>query len=645
MSASSGASYAQSNRLFSLILAAVMLLGTACILGLMIFVNYSGSAYQVVQGTVTIPVPVEGSLPSPITGAWIRYEGCHTPDELDGLTGIPVGDIRSIRVDGNATYQFFIRTDQDFYFNQVVSSRLTLWINGTEVLSETGEKLNRAQYDSLKKYANGTDTYSVVARLDSGPRKTYGYWGLLLGTHKQILNQMNIQTLLDLSLVGMYLMMLIACIALYAQKTSERYLLLLSFVTVMSLLRWLPQIRFAPLIHPGLNSIFYSDLFVFVRFFLFRQFVSERIWKKLLPFAGMTAALWLISYCTHDVVRMCLFLCCYVLTEGAAIVSGLSARRPGNRILAAGWCVNLSIELFYLLLNAGLLPQGVIDICIRPMPHGRLIYLIAFFIAIFGIFARKFRIADDLTERLDLRVQEQTAALLETNRQLSHAKAVKQNFMADIAHDLRNPLFAMGGYLDLLNRAMPQRTDAQARYLKRLDTKLQDMTQMVNDLLYMARLEDGRIEFHFTEFSLPDMLETVAADGRAKIHDKHITIEVAADSLPDRMTGDSFRLREALDNLLSNAIRYSHDGGVITLSARNEENSMLSLSVQDYGDGITPEALAGIFERYSAKGERGENGLGLAICREIVRIHRGEISVQSTPGAGTRVTILLPRQL
>ena len=466
----------------------------------------------------------------------------------------------------------------------------------------------------------------------------------MLGSRRQIAFQMNVQLLLDLSLVGMYLMMLIACIALYAQKTSERYLLLLAFVTVASLIRWLPQIRFEPLIRQGAAGFLYSDLFVFARFFLFRQFIGDAAWKRLWPAAGLTALCWLAAYGAGRIVGMSVFISGYLLVEGAAIASGLLCRRPGNGVLAAGWCVNLSIELFYLLLNAGLLPQGRIDICIRPMPHGRLLCLVAFFIAIFGIFARKFRVADDLSERLDMRVREQTEALRESNRQLAHAKAVKQEFMADVAHDLRNPLFAMGGYLDLLGKAMPERTKLQERYLQRMDGKLQDLTQMVNDLLYMARLEDGRIEFHFTRFSLRELLKGAAADARAKGQDRKICVEACAGCAPEYITGDSFRLREALDNLLANALRYSPDGGCIEVWAQEEEG-WIRICVQDHGEGMSQKALAGIFKRYSAGGERGENGLGLAICHEIVKRHKGTMEIDSAPGAGTCVAVRLPIRL
>ena len=622
----------------------IMALCAAALFLLMLLLNRSSPVYFVRQGSVSIDAPAAGSWPCPVTGQWLRYEGCHEPKELSGLAAAPVEDVRTIRVDGNATYAFTIQTDEPLYFNQVVSS-VTLWINGREVRSETGEKLNRAQYGALARYSDGSGLFRVVVRLPAGTRRANGYWGLVLGTKQQILYQMNLQTLLDLSLVGMYVMMLIACVALYAQKTSERYLLLLALVTVLSLIRWLPQIRFAPLIHPDSGGLLRSDLSVFVRFFLFRQFMDGRVWKKLLPAAGVAAGLWLLSYCLGNVVWMGAFLCCYLLLEGAAIASGLLSRRSGNCVLAAGWAVNASIELFYLGLNLGLLPQGMVDICLRPMPHGRLLSLIAFFVATFGIFARKFRIADDLTERLDQRVQEQTAALTESNRQLAHAKAVKQNFMVDVAHDLRNPLFAMGGYLDLLNKAMPERTPPQERYLERMDKKLSDITKMVNDLLLMARLEDGRIAFHFTEFSLPELLENVAADGRAKARERGILIEVHAQSAPARMTGDSFRLREALDNLLSNAIRYSPDDGTIELRAAKEPDGMLSLSVQDHGAGIEEQALQTIFERYSACGERGENGLGLAISREIARKHSGDLRIESAPGVGTKATLWLPQTL
>jgi two-component system sensor histidine kinase BaeS len=235
---------------------------------------------------------------------------------------------------------------------------------------------------------------------------------------------------------------------------------------------------------------------------------------------------------------------------------------------------------------------------------------------------------------------------------LARANKVRRQMTADIAHDLRTPLTVITGYIESLRdgvlKPSPARLDAmydEAQHLQRL----------VEDLRMLSLADAGELPLNRQPVSPRALLERLAAAYRHQAERQNIALHVrparrAEPDLPEiaerQINVDPERMMQMLGNLVSNALRYTPEGGQISLGATQRGDDVL-LTVQDNGAGIAAEALPHIFERFyrgdpSRQQQNGESGLGLAIAKSIVEAHGGKISAQSTFGEGTTFTILLP---
>lgn len=225
---------------------------------------------------------------------------------------------------------------------------------------------------------------------------------------------------------------------------------------------------------------------------------------------------------------------------------------------------------------------------------------------------------------------------------------VRRQLLADVSHELMTPLTSMRGYLETLG--MPTLTDdasTRARYLAIVSDESRRLEQIVGDLLELARLEGGG-------GGALDV-QDVAVEGLfGRIRDRHereaaakgvsLTTRVAPGA--ELVQGDGRRLEQAVQNVVANALRHTPDGGHVHLNCELDGAEVI-LSVHDSGAGIAPEHLPHVFDRfYKAESSRGGSatgsGLGLSIVRAIVERHGGSVSVVSTPGAGTTITLRLP---
>jgi signal transduction histidine kinase len=172
------------------------------------------------------------------------------------------------------------------------------------------------------------------------------------------------------------------------------------------------------------------------------------------------------------------------------------------------------------------------------------------------------------------------------------------------------------------------------------------MSRLVNDLLLLARADNGELKLNLAELDLDILIDEAYREARILAKDRDLKIAVT-DFEPVRILGDADRLKQLLSNLLSNAIKFTPDGGQITVQLRKTEHDAV-IRVQDTGIGIAPEHLQRIFDRfYQADASRvrlgGEGaGLGLSIARWIVEAHGGKIAVESRVGEGTTFTLTLP---
>ncbi len=233
-----------------------------------------------------------------------------------------------------------------------------------------------------------------------------------------------------------------------------------------------------------------------------------------------------------------------------------------------------------------------------------------------------------------------------TIEEITHLKMLdrlKSDFIHTISHDLRSPLTAIMGYVELLERVGPL-TDQQKMFVKHVQNSVSNITGLVNDLLDLGRIEAG-FDTHRDEVSLEQIVRYTVDNLSQQAIDKGQTINLDIDENVPTVDGNPIRLRQVVDNLVSNAIKYTPEGGSISVSLHVKDSQLL-FEVTDTGVGIPPPDQPHIFEKFyrasnAPKGTPG-TGLGLAIVKTIVESHQGRIWVQSTVGKGTKFIVVLP---
>lgn len=229
------------------------------------------------------------------------------------------------------------------------------------------------------------------------------------------------------------------------------------------------------------------------------------------------------------------------------------------------------------------------------------------------------------------------------SRQRSETKV--RQFVADASHELRTPLTAIRGYTEML-KMTEDLSPSGEKSLSRVESQSKRMGAMVEDLLTLARLDEGKpLELKDTEMTQL-VVETVN-DMKVAITDHHWRLDLPSD--PFVLKADAGAIRQVLLNLLSNAAKHTDAGTTVTTSLKMVEGDLLRLTVADTGPGIPEEFQTAIFDRFSRvdaarSGHDGTTGLGLSIVQAIVQAHGGRISLQSKPGK-TEFMVDLPRKL
>jgi two-component system CheB/CheR fusion protein len=221
---------------------------------------------------------------------------------------------------------------------------------------------------------------------------------------------------------------------------------------------------------------------------------------------------------------------------------------------------------------------------------------------------------------------------------------MQEEFLALVSHELRTPLTPIHGYLTLLSRLLQtESTDERARrYLARMQEQMQRLQRLVDDLLEVERLQEGKLQLDHEQVDLVPLVQGLVEALQATTDGPRVELAVAEGPLV--VSGDATRLSQVVLNLLSNAAKHAPDSPRIELRLRREAGEAL-LEVQDYGLGIPAEALPHLFDRFYQTAQRSADdglGVGLFITRELVRAHGGAIEVRSTEGAGATFTVRLP---
>ena len=231
--------------------------------------------------------------------------------------------------------------------------------------------------------------------------------------------------------------------------------------------------------------------------------------------------------------------------------------------------------------------------------------------------------------------------------QVRMGERMRADFVANVSHELRTPLSSLLGFVETLRGPARDDKDAQDKFLAIMHEQAERMSRLIEDLLSLSRIEmdehtrpRGRVDLKQVLGNVKDMLSMKAAARRMRIE---LDIPEAASTVP----GDADQLTQVFQNLIDNALKYGREGTAVEVAIGQPANGELSVTVTDHGEGIAPQHLPRLTERFyrvdaARSRQLGGTGLGLAIVKHIVNRHRGYLNVDSKLGQGSRFTVTLP---
>jgi signal transduction histidine kinase len=258
---------------------------------------------------------------------------------------------------------------------------------------------------------------------------------------------------------------------------------------------------------------------------------------------------------------------------------------------------------------------------------------------------------------LEERVRERTTALEQSEQELAVARdrAVtadqqKSAFLARMSHELRTPLNAIIGFSEvLLDEAFGTLNDKQAEYTRDVHDSGQHLLSLINDILDLSKVETGQMELSLASFSLPRAIENALTLMKERAAGRGITLHADLDGTLDALTADERKVKQVLINLLTNAVKFTPEGGSVTIRVRTGPEAV-TIEVEDTGIGIPAHEQGLVFEDYRQATRETTNdandqegtGLGLPLARKLVELHGGRIWVTSTPDQGSTFAFTIP---
>ncbi len=264
-----------------------------------------------------------------------------------------------------------------------------------------------------------------------------------------------------------------------------------------------------------------------------------------------------------------------------------------------------------------------------------------------GVLAHSFNMMAQSLDARDRRIQDNRHALERSNRELKKLDQKKSEFLANMSHELRTPLNAIIGFSEVLrDRCFGYINQKQAEYVEDIHESGKHLLSLINDILDLSKIEAGMMTIERSPFDLESLLHGSISMVREKAAKRRIGIRVETGQLPPFIEADERKVKQIVYNLLSNSVKFTSDGGHITLSGTMKGDE-IEVSVEDDGIGIDEPDFERVFSKFEQI-DSGESrhyegsGLGLALARSMVELHGGKIAVASELGRGSRFTFTLP---
>ena len=230
--------------------------------------------------------------------------------------------------------------------------------------------------------------------------------------------------------------------------------------------------------------------------------------------------------------------------------------------------------------------------------------------------------------------------------ELRRLESLRRDFVANVSHELKTPLSSIKAYAETLRNGALNDPEASHKFLERIEEQSDRLHRLILDMLMIARVESDQQAFEIVSVSVPDVVTACFNDHAPTAAAKKINLLVEPDQPPCAVRADREGLREILDNLVDNAIKYTPDGGTVSVRWRCEAG-LCHIAVEDTGIGIGPEHRKRVFERFyrvdkARSREMGGTGLGLSIVKHLAQSFGGTVGAKSEPGKGSTFTVQLP---
>lgn len=449
---------------------------------------------------------------------------------------------------------------------------------------------------------------------------------------------------------GVCFMIAVYSLSLYLQKSSERYLLWLFYIALITCLRTLlGTVGFASPVFSTVETAF--NIFIVVTCYALCFWLTDTKlpgkWNFFLTARGLLLiylVLLIIRFSWPDTtLQRFIAMLPYAVALGClgrAYIAGKKQALP----LLLGLAARFGLRGYLLLATSPGMPEDTLSHFVASSQLDFLAFVFACMFVINAKFVAKFNESDKLVVQLeginaslDSMVAQRTQELQQANETIIAQQQRQYALMTNIFHDLRSPLFVLRGYLD-----MPLTGEEGAKRVAVMRERSAFLNHLIEELFLVARLEEGEIHFESEPVDVPGSCLSVLDAVRPAADKQGISLSFHGEG---KIVGDAFRLEQALQNLLENAIKYTPAGGKVQIFCE-QRNGTAAISVSDTGVGILAEELPLLFDRYyqSPRSSKRVNssGLGLYIVDQIIKGMGGKIAVTSNPGEGSTFTLTFP---
>lgn len=535
-------------------------------------------------------------------------------------------------------------------------SILVIQVNSTFSVYKNGElyyqyaardPYQRIQQIPLSRDFFDPDQQKIVIEYSSGEASTQQK--VLLGLETSMENGILLYTTFQLLSLGALSIMLIYAISLFAWKPGERYLSLFIIYTGLQFvwggLTLLPQYTnslYSYVIETIINtmSILVSYLTVTINLGLFNIRYPRRMRWLVTWYGAIGCIVFFLIFAIVDYSSTYEFFRYFRLIGGFVLLVYVASKNTkGVWILIIGSAISQGLLFYPMVTDWGFVPESLYFSYFRAAKLAYLPFTFSIMVFINHKFAKKFKESEDLTIELTEINKSLDRIVEQRTNELKRQQAFRHNMMLNVIHDLRSPLFVLKGCTDII----PAESTEVKENLNIMKERIDFLTHLTEDLFLIEQLEDEKVLFASEKVDLYNILLKVCSATNIEAVKKGIVLQTHLQR-SCFVWGDQYRLEQALQNLVVNAIYYTPQNGAVSVKTQINNGAVL-IFIQDTGKGISDEEIQKVFERYYHSNEinpHQSTGLGLSIAQEIIKQHHGTISIESAIGIGSTFKVELP---